>query len=121
MVPDGHIAKAEAIFIYIASVCATEFIVILNWTRPSNTNEHTFNLNFSAEGTQITVKPNVLVISAKKCSFSEPKVVLTIKISVFIIWQSQSSANPCALIGSFSVRILQYGPFSWKPIRVFLF
>ena len=24
-------------------------------------------------------------------------------------------ANPCALIGSFSVRILQYGPFPWKP------
>ena len=69
-------AKAEAIFINIASVCATEFIVILYCTRPSNTNEHTFNLTFSAEGTKITVKPNVLVISAKKCSFSKLKVVL---------------------------------------------
>ena len=23
-------------------------------------------------------------------------------------------ANPCALIGYFSVRILQYGPFPWR-------
>ena len=30
---------------------------------------------------------------------------------ILIIWQTQSSANPCALIGSFSVRILQ---FPWK-------
>ena len=33
---------------------------------------------------------------------------------LFIIWQTQSLANPRALIGSFSVRILQYGPFPWK-------
>ena len=32
----------------------------------------------------------------------------------FIIWQSQSYANPCALIGSFSVGVLQYGPFPWR-------
>ena len=44
VVPDGHImANGEAIDIYIASVRATEFIVILNCTRPSNTNEHIFN------------------------------------------------------------------------------
>ena len=28
--------------------------------------------------------------------------------------ETQSYASPCALIGSFSVRILQYGPFPWK-------
>ena len=32
----------------------------------------------------------------------------------------QSLANPCALIGSFLVRILQFGPFH-GPIRLFLF
>ena len=36
------------------------------------------------------------------------------KLKRIIIWQTQSSANPCALIGTFSVRILQYGPFPWK-------
>jgi len=35
-------------------------------------------------------------------------------IQPIIIWQTQSLSNPCALIGSFSVRILQYGPFPWK-------
>ena len=29
---------------------------------------------------------------------------------IIIIWQTQSLADPCALIGSFSVRILHYGP-----------
>ena len=42
------------------------------------------------------------------------KEILLLIIIVIIIWQSQSKANPCALIGSFSVRTLQYGPFPWK-------
>ena len=29
--------------------------------------------------------------------------------------------SPCALIGSFSVRILQYGPFPWKPSNPCIF
>ena len=34
---------------------------------------------------------------------------------ISIICQSQSWENHSALIGSFSVGILQYGPFPWKP------
>ena len=45
------------------------------------------------------------------CTCSER---LTIVVNIIIIWQTQSLANPCALIGSFSVRILQSGPFPWK-------
>ena len=42
-------------------------------------------------------------------------------ISNIIIWQTQSWANPCALIGSFSVKILQYGPFPWKRSNLCIF
>ena len=43
-------------------------------------------------------------------------------INDIVIWQTQSYANPGALIGSFSVRNLQYGPFPWKRSNpVFLF
>ena len=45
----------------------------------------------------------------------------TIIIITIIIWQSQSWANPCALIGSFSVRILQYRPLPWKQSKPFIF
>ena len=43
------------------------------------------------------------------------------EISYFIIWQIQSWANPIALIGSFSVGILQYGPFPWKRSKPCIF
>ena len=33
----------------------------------------------------------------------------------------QIQANPCALIGSFSVKILQYGPFPWKRFNPRIF
>ena len=42
-----------------------------------------------------------------KTGINNDTTIITITI---IIWQSQSWANPCALIGSFSVGILQYGP-----------
>jgi len=38
-----------------------------------------------------------------------------------IIWQTQSQAHPCTLIGSFLVRILQYGPFPWKRSNACIF
>ena len=40
---------------------------------------------------------------------------------IFIIWQSQSRANPSALIGSFSVGIFQYGPFPRKRSKPCIF
>ena len=42
-------------------------------------------------------------------------------IRALIIWQSQSWANPSALIGSFSVEILQYGRFPWKRSKPCIF
>ena len=36
---------------------------------------------------------------------------------IIIIRQTQSSANPCVLIGSFSVRILQYGTVSMETVQ----
>ena len=38
-----------------------------------------------------------------------------------IRWQGQSQANPCALIGSFSVGILQCGLFPWKRFQLCIF
>ena len=54
----------------------------------------------------------------------------TLRVSVYIHHYSPPlrgivvyyyMANPCALIGSFSVRILQYGPFPWKQSNPCIF
>jgi len=46
---------------------------------------------------------------------------LSTAISQSTIWQSQLLANPCALIGSFSAGISQFGPFSWKRSKPYIF
>ena len=49
------------------------------------------------------------------CKISDYLLLVNLFVVIWLSkWQTQSSANPCALIGSFSVRILQYGPFPWK-------
>ena len=42
-------------------------------------------------------------------------------IILALLYNKPSQANPCALIGSFSVRILQYGPFPWKRCNPCIF
>ena len=64
-------------------------------------------------------KYTIMAKPIKSLEFHYPMIQFL--ISRFIIWQTQSLANPCALTGSFLVRILQYGPFPWKRSNPYIF
>ena len=53
-------------------------------------------------------------LSERKQASNNGVLYESCEVTCVIIWQTQSSANPCALIGSFSVRILQYMYFCFE-------
>ena len=65
--------------------------------------------------TLFAIPPCITKLKRRQTKTTEIKTIFSHQtpssylILLFIIWQTQSQANPCALIGSFSVRILQYG------------